>query len=53
MGQNSEMLLNGVLCEMCGISLNCEACEKTGTPMYCSLRCAKDRGADKSQVCNH
>ena len=49
MGEIAEMMLTGVLCEMCGIVLDCE--ENMGIPMYCSSACAKDRGAEKEQVC--
>ncbi|MFZ2979046.1 MAG: hypothetical protein WA057_05230 [Candidatus Magasanikiibacteriota bacterium] len=53
MGEIADMMLGGVMCEMCGTYLECEECEDMGIPAYCSEQCAKDRGADKSQVCNH
>ena len=53
MGEISEMMLSGTMCEGCGEFLDCEDCEDMGIPMYCSESCAKNRGADISQVCNH
>ena len=53
MGEIAEMMLGGVMCEMCGEYLECEECEDMGIPMYCSEECAKDRGASKEQVCSH
>ena len=53
MGEIADMMIGGVLCEGCGSALDCEECEDTGIPAYCSLTCAKNRGADASQVCNH
>ena len=53
MGEIAEQMISGDMCEMCGESLMCDECENVGTPMYCSLGCAKDRGATKDQVCNH
>lgn len=53
MGEIADMMLGGVLCEMCGSALDCEECEKMGIPMYCSLGCANDRAASEDQVCNH
>ncbi len=54
MGEIADAMLDGQLCEMCGVPF-CESgeCEEMGIPMYCSEECAKDRNADKSQVCNH
>lgn len=53
MGEIADMMLGGVMCECCGEWLMCEECEEMGIPMYCSLSCAKDRGAGEYQVCNH
>jgi hypothetical protein len=59
MGEVAEMMLGGILCERCGEALPCvinedeQACDEMGIPMYCSLECAKDRGAGKDQVCPH
>jgi len=53
MGEIAEMMLGGVLCEGCGGALDCDECEETGIPAYYSLECAKNRGADREQVCNH
>lgn len=53
MGEIAEMMLNGTMCAMCGEYLNCEECQDIGIPMYCSLECAKQQGADKNQVCRH
>lgn len=43
MGEIAEMLLDGTLCEGCGVALESEP---QGFPNYCSKQCAKDRGAD-------
>lgn len=53
MGQIADDMTSGVCCEMCGCFLECDACEDMGIPMYCSIECAKDRGAGKDQVCKH
>lgn len=53
MGEIADDMLGGVCCEACGEYLECEECEDMGIPMYCSLSCAKDRGAGKDQVCDH
>lgn len=42
MGEIADMMLDGTLCEMCGSYLNEE---EAGFPRYCSVECAKDRGA--------
>lgn len=44
MGEIAEMMLNGEMCEQCGVFLSGEA---TGIPMYCSNDCAKDVGIPK------
>lgn len=48
MGEIAEAMLNGELCEMCGDPIYCIG---YGIPMYCSLACAKARGATEDQVC--
>lgn len=53
MGDIADMMLGGVLCEGCGVALDCEECEAMGVPAYCSDECADDRGADSDQVCDH
>ena len=53
MAEIADMMLTGIMCAMCGTPLECDICEDGGIPMYCSLSCAKDQGADKHQVCNH
>lgn len=40
MGEISEMMLDGTLCECCGSFIGSDA----GFPQYCSKQCAKDRG---------
>lgn len=45
MGEIAEMMLEGDLCECCGEFLHNE--ESPGFPMYCSTKCAKDRGIPK------
>jgi hypothetical protein len=47
MGEIADSMIYGEACEMCGVPLPGEA---SGFPRYCSLECAKDRGADASQV---
>lgn len=47
MGEIADMMINGEMCEMCGVYLEGEA---GGFPRYCSRQCADDRGADYSQV---
>ena len=52
MGEIADSMLSGEMCEGCGVYL-CEECADMGIPMYCSIGCAKDRGASKDQVCSH
>ena len=52
MGEIADAMLSGEMCEMCGAPLDCD-CSEMGIPMYCSVGCAKDRGAGKEQVCPH
>lgn len=47
MGEIADSMIYGECCEMCGVPLDGEA---MGFPRYCSEACAKDRGADSSQV---
>lgn len=42
MGDMAEMMLDGTMCEGCGVYIG----EGDGTPEYCSEQCARDRGAD-------
>ena len=44
MGEIAEMMLDGTLCEACGMYI--EEGEADGIPRYCSKECAEDRGAD-------
>jgi hypothetical protein len=53
MGEIAEMMLEGIMCAMCGEYLECELCEDSGIPMYCDRVCAKDAGASKFQICKH
>ncbi len=53
MGEISDMMLGGVMCEMCGVYLECDECEDEGIPAYCSIKCAKDRGRGSEAVCDH
>lgn len=46
MGEIADMMLDGTLCEMCGVYIGTDS----GFPMYCSKECANDRGADQSQI---
>lgn len=43
MGEIAEMMLDGTLCEGCGMVL---FDSPEGMPGYCSEKCARDRGAD-------
>lgn len=47
MGEIAERMLSGEDCEACGEYIGAE---DYGIPMYCSIECAQDRGADESQV---
>lgn len=47
MGEIADMMLEGDLCEACGVALPGEG---YGIPRYCSKACADDRGADYSQI---
>lgn len=47
MGEIADMMINGDMCEMCGVWLDGDG---EGFPRYCSKECADDRGADESQV---
>lgn len=49
----AEDMTTGVCCGMCGIFLECEDCENSGIPMYCSISCAEDACSTAAQVCNH
>jgi len=49
-GEIADDMINGFVCEMCGVYLDGE---EPGYPRYCSLSCAKDRGADASQVVDY
>lgn len=42
MGEIAEMMLNGLMCEGCGVFM--DDFEETGYPRYCSKQCARDRG---------
>lgn len=42
MGEIAEMMLEGALCECCGVYIG----EGDGIPGYCSAECAKGRGVD-------
>lgn len=46
MGEIAEAMISGEMCEACGEWIG----EDVGYPLYCSIGCAKDRGADISQV---
>jgi hypothetical protein len=47
MGEMAEMMLDGTMCEGCGVLLDGES---PGYPRYCSTECADDRGADHSLI---
>lgn len=41
MGEYAEMMLDGTLCECCGVYIEGDG---DGIPRYCSPQCARDRG---------
>ena len=43
MGEISEMMLDGTLCEACGVAFDPDH-DPPGHPVYCSVQCAMDRG---------
>lgn len=45
MGEIAEMMLDGTLCEMCGVAFDPDHVAP-GYPVYCSRQCASDRGAE-------
>ncbi len=47
MGEIADQMIGGDMCENCGEYIGAG---DMGIPMYCSLECAKNRGADESQV---
>ena len=48
MGEIAEMMLDGTLCEGCGVYLDDDGAD--GFPRYCSEECARDRGAPLEMV---
>jgi len=53
MGEIADMMLDGTLCECCGMFIG----KNYGYPGYCSKECARDRGAyveqsNKSGIAN-
>ncbi|MFW5945044.1 MAG: hypothetical protein ACOCTU_07265 [Bacteroidota bacterium] len=49
MGEIADMMLDGTLCECCGVYLDPDE-TPPGFPQYCSIECAKARGAVPEQV---
>jgi hypothetical protein len=47
MGDIAEMMLDGTLCEGCGVYI--DEGEPNGIPRYCSKQCAKDRGVYREE----
>lgn len=47
MGDIADMMLDGTMCECCGEFIDEDP---PGYPQYCSLSCAKSRGAGREQV---
>ena len=41
------MMINGEMCEGCGVWLEDN---DMGIPMYCSEKCARDRGVDEKYI---
>lgn len=52
MGEIAEAMISGEMCEMCGVPL-CRECAGMKIPMYCSIQCAEDRGANKGRACEY
>lgn len=50
MGDIADAMLNGELCEMCGVFLDANP---PGHPQYCSPQCAKDRNGVYTPVTGH
>ena len=48
MGGIAEMMLDGTLCEHCGVYTGVD--EAPGFPCYCSDECAKDAGYSKKEI---
>ena len=51
MGEIADSMINGEVCEMCGVYLD-YGDEPMGIPMYCSESCAIDRGVPKKEAKN-
>ena len=47
MGEIANSMINGELCEMCGVPLEEN---DMGIPMYCSEACARDRNVPKEDI---
>ena len=47
MGEIAEMMLDGTMCEACGVFI--DEGEADGYPRYCSDECAQSRGMTKSK----
>ena len=47
MGEVADMMLDGTLCEGCGVYIEGDA---EGFPRYCSEACRNDRGATKERI---
>ena len=45
MSEIAEMMLDGTLCEACGVAFGPDHISP-GHPVYCSRQCALDRGAE-------
>lgn len=48
MGEVSEMMVSGVLCEACGMALDgkvAECAQDAQIPSYCDMECANESGA--------
>lgn len=50
MGEIADQMLNGDMCEMCGVYLENDL--DIGIPMYCSEECARDRGVLEKDIKN-
>lgn len=48
MGEIADMMLDGTLCEACGVYIEGDG---EGFPRYCSEACARDRGVEPEMKC--
>jgi len=47
MGEIADAMIGGEMCEACGVPIDAG---DMGIPMYCSKRCARDRGVPEKDI---